>query len=78
MHSFLSNNRDELVARCKFKVAQHPHRAATAQQLSNGVPMILEQLTRTLAAQENNRTDVSIAISGPSGGATRWPCRRWV
>ena len=68
MHRFLSNNRDELIARCKMKVAQRPLRAATEKQLAHGVPMFLDQLTRTLAAEKDDELDVSIAISGPSGG----------
>ncbi|MEZ2299943.1 HAMP domain-containing sensor histidine kinase [Variovorax sp. RCC_210] len=68
MHRFLSNNRDELVARCKLKVAQRPLRAATAKQLAHGVPMFLDQLTRTLVAENNDDAAASIAISGPSGG----------
>ena len=68
MHSFLHNNRDELIARCKHKVAQRPRRAATAQQLANGVPLFLDQLTRTLRAEETDRNDESLRISGPSGG----------
>jgi signal transduction histidine kinase len=68
MHRFLSNNRDELVARCKLKVAQRPLRAATAKQLAHGVPMFLDQLTRTLVAENDDDAAASIAISGPSGG----------
>jgi len=68
MHRFLFNNRDELIARCKAKVAQRPLRAATDKQLAHGVPMFLDQLTRTLAAEDDDELDVSIAISGPSGG----------
>ena len=68
MHQFLSNNRDELVARCKLKVAQRPLRAATAKQLAHGVPMFLDQLTRTLVAENDDDAAASIAISGPSGG----------
>lgn len=68
MHAFLLTHRDELVERCKLKVAQRPYRAATAAQLANGVPMVIDQLTRTLAAEENNQPEVSIQISGPSGG----------
>jgi len=68
MHRFLSNNRDELIARCKAKVAQRPLRAATEKQLAHGVPMFLEQLTRTLAAEDADEAAESIAISGPSGG----------
>jgi len=68
MHSFLQNNRDELIARCKDKVAQRPRRAATALQLANGVPLFLDQLTRTLRAEETDQSEESIRISGPSGG----------
>ncbi|MCY7318066.1 MAG: HAMP domain-containing histidine kinase [Ramlibacter sp.] len=68
MHSFLMNNRDELIARCKTKVARRPLRSATSQQLANGVPMFLEQLTRTLAAEEAGGAAESLLISGPAGG----------
>jgi signal transduction histidine kinase len=68
MHAFLSNNRDELIARCKAKVAQRPRRAATAEQLANGVPLFLEQLTRTLEAEVQGDVDKSLRISGASGG----------
>jgi hypothetical protein len=68
MHAFLSNNRDDLIARCKAKVAQRPARAATAQQLSNGIPMFLEQLTNTLRAEEEGDVAEGVRISGPAGG----------
>ena len=68
MHAFLSNNRDELIARCKAKVAQRPRRAATAEQLANGIPMFLEQLTRTLDAEIQGDAGESLRISGASGG----------
>jgi hypothetical protein len=68
MHAFLLSNRDELIARCKLKVTQRPKRGATHQQLANGIPLFLEQLTRTLAAEEADEGEVSLRISGPSGG----------
>lgn len=68
MHRFLSNNHDELVAKCKLKVAQRPLRAATEKQLAHGVPMFLDQLTRTLAAENDDKAALSIAVSGRSGG----------
>jgi signal transduction histidine kinase len=68
MHTFLTNNRDELIARCKAKVAQRPYRPATPQQLANGIPMFLDQLTRTLAAEELGDLAEGERISGPSGG----------
>jgi signal transduction histidine kinase len=70
MHVFIANNRDELLARCKAKVARRPHRAATAAQLSNGIPLFLEQLLQTLEAEEGGDHDESLRISGGSGGDT--------
>jgi hypothetical protein len=71
MHTFLKHNRHELIERCKVKVAQRPKRAATAKQLENGVPMFLDQLTRTLEAEQANEADQSMQISGPAGGDVR-------
>lgn len=68
LHSFLSDNRDELIARCKAKVARRPKRAATAQQLANGIPLFLEQLTRTLQAEHEGNVAEGARISGPAGG----------
>jgi len=68
MYSFLAHNRDELIKRCKDKVAARPQRAATSEQLSNGVPKFLDQVIRTLEAEEGGRQDESLAISGASGG----------
>ena len=68
MHVFLANNRDELIARCKAKVAQRPRRAATEEQLRNGVPLFLEQLCRTLVAEAEGQAGESLRISGSSGG----------
>ena len=68
MHAFLTNNHDELIGRCKAKVAARPKRAATEAQLSNGIPMFLSQLIRTLKAEEAGEHAESIGISGSSGG----------
>ena len=70
MHQFLSDNRADLIERCKAKVAKRPRRAATAAQLANGVPMFLDQLARTLGAEELGLADESLRISGASGGDT--------
>jgi hypothetical protein len=68
MYDFLLNNRDELEARCRDKVAQRPGRAATARQLHNGIPMFLDQLIRTLEVEQTDAPLDSRKISGPSGG----------
>jgi len=68
MHQFLANNRADLIGRCIDKVAKRPQRAATALQLKNGVPMFIDQLIRTLEAEQGNEAATSLQISGPSGG----------
>jgi len=68
MHQFLADNRDELIARCKAKVALRPLRAATQAQLRNGVPLFLDQLRRTLEAEQAGEPGESLRISGRSGG----------
>jgi hypothetical protein len=59
-----------LIARCKAKVAERPRRVATTEQLKNGVPLFLEQLTRTPQAEEDGEAWESLKISGASGGDT--------
>jgi signal transduction histidine kinase len=68
MYQFLVNNREDLVARCKDKVAKRPHRAATSQQLVHGIPIFLDQLIRTLQAEEQGEDAEGVRISGASGG----------
>ena len=71
MFNFLTNNRDELIARCGAKVALRTHGGTSREQLSNGIPIFLDQLTRTLRAEEAGETGESFRISGPSGGDSR-------
>ena len=68
LYQFLANNRAILIDRCIDKVAQRPKRAATAAQLKNGIPMFIDQLTRTLKAEQRNEDATSLEISGPPGG----------
>jgi signal transduction histidine kinase len=68
MHKFLANNREELIARCKEKVARRPKRGATGKQLSHGIPLFLDQLQRTLQAEDDGQGGESLKISGASGG----------
>lgn len=68
MHNFLANNRDTLIERCRDKVAQRPRRQATREQLANGVPLFLDQLIKTLEAEDVDDSVASLRISGASGG----------
>jgi signal transduction histidine kinase len=60
LHEFLANNRSDLLARCRTKVATRKH-TATAEQLQNGVPIFLEQLICTLRSEQ-----LEYAGEGPS------------
>lgn len=71
MHDFLVNNRAELIERCKAKVAERPPRATSPEQLASGVPLFLEQLTRTLGAEAKGHGGESVRISGKAGGGSR-------
>ena len=68
LYQFLANNRAILIGRCIKKVAQRSKRAATAEQLKNGIPIFIDQLTRTLLAEQRNQEAASLEISGPAGG----------
>jgi hypothetical protein len=70
MHQFLINNRLNLIDRCKHKMAQRPHLASTSDPLRHGIPLFLDQLTRTLAAEEEGQASKSLEISGAAGGAS--------
>jgi signal transduction histidine kinase len=70
MHDFLSNNRDDLINRCRAKVARRPLRAATDLQLQNGVPLFLDQLIQTLRVEQTDEPMDSRRISGPDSGET--------
>ena len=68
MYNFLANNRADLIERCKTKVALRPERVATEEQLQNGIPVFLDQLTRTLQAEQGGESEESSKISGDSTG----------
>ena len=73
MDDFLNHNRGELITRCKANVAQRPSRAATSEQLSNGIPLFLDQLIRTLKAEKEGQPGESLRISGGAGGSSSDP-----
>jgi hypothetical protein len=76
MHDFLANNIDELLNRCIEKVAARPRRNATPEQLKNGIPMFLEQLTRTLSSEQDIVQLPAQKYPG-TPGVMLWRCRKW-
>ena len=48
LHEFLSSNREELIARCRAKVAKRHAPRATERELEYGIPVFLAQLSEIL------------------------------
>ena len=48
LHEFLSANREELISRCRVKVAQRHVPGAIGRELEYGIPIFLTQLTEVL------------------------------
>jgi signal transduction histidine kinase len=70
LHEFLTSNRDELIDRCRLKVAQRSAPKVTPAELSHGIPLFLEQLVRTLQVEQTTEPMQSRKVSGPAGGGT--------
>lgn len=68
MHNFLANNREDLIARCAAKVAKRVARNASEAQIRTGIPLFIDQLTRTLEAEDEGLSSDGAKISGASGG----------
>ena len=71
MSEFLAANRDELIERCRLKVAQRPAPKASEKELEHGVPLFLEQLIKTLHVEQSADPQRSWTVSGPSGGGAQ-------
>ena len=68
MHEFLYAHRDQLIERCRQKVAQRPAPKASEKELDHGVPLFLDQLIKTLRVEQTMNPARSRLVSGPSGG----------
>ncbi len=53
LHEFLADNRDELVARCRSKVALRPAPQPTRTELEHGIPIFLDQLIDALRSEQD-------------------------
>jgi signal transduction histidine kinase len=68
MHEFLAEHRGELIERCRMKVAQRPASKATGEELDHGITLFLDQIIKTLRAEESDHTGESRRLSGPASG----------
>jgi signal transduction histidine kinase len=64
LHEFLSDNRADLIARCRAKVAKRPIPPPTAAELTYGIPIFLDQIIKTLKMEELADAVGSSAVSG--------------
>jgi signal transduction histidine kinase len=68
LHEFLTDNRIELIERCRSKVAQRLAPKATDEEMEHGIPLFLDQLIKTLRMEQTMDPMQSRRVSGPSGG----------
>jgi signal transduction histidine kinase len=66
LYEFLSENRNELITRCRAKVAKRPAPRASHTELQHGIPLFLEQLVKTLRLENTSSFSESREVSGPS------------
>lgn len=69
LHQFLDANRDDLIVRCRSKVARRSP-GAPERELEHGVTLFLDQLIKTLRMEQTPEPMQSRKISGPAGGQT--------
>jgi signal transduction histidine kinase len=70
LHEFLSINRDDLIERCRGKVANRLSPKVTNTELSHGIPAFIDQLIRTLQMEQTSEPLRSRRISGLAGGGS--------
>lgn len=64
LHEFLTSNQDDLIARCRAKVAKRPTPLPTAAELMHGIPIFLSQIIKTLEMEEASDKAGSDEVSG--------------
>ncbi len=66
LHEFLTDNRTQLIERCRSNVIQRPAPGANKKGLEHGIPSFLDQLIKTLRVEQGAEPMESREISGPS------------
>src|SRR6476619_5391187 len=70
LHEFLDSNREELISRCRVRVAKRIAPRATERELEYGIPVFLSQITAILREQRSGanaqRPDRPSKTSNPS------------
>ena len=66
LHEFLADNRDQLIARCRAKVAKRRAPRPTEAELAHGIPQFLEQLIAALRQQESGPAANTDPVASPA------------
>jgi len=69
LHEFLSENRVELIRRCRAKVAKRAAPPVTALELEHGVPLFLEQLIEALRCERERPSNNDGVLDSPRSTA---------
>jgi hypothetical protein len=69
LHEFLTSNREELISRCRVKVAKRSTPKATERELQFGIPVFLAQLVKILRSQGPglDTTEAAIGMAKTAG-----------
>jgi len=68
LHEFLTDNRQELITRCREKVALRAAPGSHGAELDHGIGYFLDQLIKTLALEQGADLQSSRRVSGAAGG----------
>ncbi len=68
LHDFLVTHRETLIERCRLKVTERVISAPNSADLHYGIPLFLEQLTRTLQLEQTSQPESGLHVSGPADG----------
>lgn len=74
LHEFLTANREELIARCRAKVAKRTAPRPTEPELKHGIPLFLEQLTQILRLEQTAGPGARHQAVSPEGLGTVESC----
>jgi signal transduction histidine kinase len=73
LHDFLTRNRGALIERCRAKSLHWPSAGETTEEFAYGIPRFIDQIIRTLQAEQTSDPMQSRKISGPAGGGKSVP-----
>jgi signal transduction histidine kinase len=70
LHEYLNSKRTAVIERCRSKAAQRTVSKSTDAPLVYGIPLLLDQIIKTLQLEQTSEPLQSREISGPSGGGS--------